>query len=713
MKVVRRSASTLRRGLSSHRRRIGAAIAATLVVAATANSSASATSNDAPQLNQHDSDSSDHQSATSPWICDEGDEPRIVAPDTTAPSLPFRGIVYAGFMPEPDSDTLALVVRYHNTASRTNTEIIVEGLHWNHPLSIDRTSEGLLIGNWALSVADSCTPRQADEGHGIDPWVARHVDVLIPWGRPARLEAQFERTRQSEADTDAAPAIDSVSDGLQSEYFRLGTHANGVHVVAGDQVGAYVLAQYADLARSTNPALYGDSRSWNLNDWVFLLGTDGDLLAFAIHGLEPAWAPQEITVMSMRTGEVVACGLGAFGTFLLFSPANEGLVVPEIKLPPSGVLDVSVWGEQGADCPRGIDESFFEYLAIQPVPLPAPPLAERLPRPVELPIARAPQWPFGGVVRAFERYDPQRFVHHRVLQYYDSSSGDVSEIVFDGETGPRVGRLRLTDGGVALGVSAGFSVLVPWGSAPEFVRNEALGPRSHPSRQRSLTLANDMSAAEPEAGLPCVADWLDEGGVAAKATLYDADYGSRWGGRLKLLDLEVGDARAEYVLHTPWADRALAVSVTTTCAAPVYAAGYVEHVPRLLGSDGVVLMVSYTYLEGDEFYGGPGTDLTLMFSLKTGEILTCGIEPVWSSTLFIESGAVLPSPRLPPSGWIDPYPCSREGSDVVLEDCISIVLGADDRPCARELDFRSIGTHGPDLAPIPAAITASRSESTP
>lgn len=721
MKPLHRSAATPPRMIGVRRDWLAMAFAAALVLATAASSTASATSDTASGNAEQGSadqgqDSQDGSEGESPWTCDEGEEPRILTPDVTAPSLPFRGVVYADWIWEQDSDARTLVVRYHNTVSRTNTEIVVEGLDVHSQSWIDRTAGGLLITG-DLFVADNCTLRHADEDSGSNSqqtWSSRRAEVLIPWGKPARLVAKYDPARESESVANASTTGDTVSEGLGSENFSLGTHANGIHVRVGDQVGAYVMPGYSDSEASANPALYGDFRSWGPNLYPGVVGTDGELLALDFGVLEPAGAPDATVVISMRTGEVVACGLTGWGNFLLLSPTGEGLVVPEIKLPPSGILDVNWgWGRGGdTDCPRDLGEAFFEYLVSQPVPPPASPLAVRSPRPAELPSARAPRWPFGGVVRLFDRYDPQRYVHHRVVQYYDSGSGDVVEIIFDGETGPPVGYPRFTGAGVALGVGRGHSVLIPWGSAPEFVRNEALSIHREQRRLRDLTLRSDGIATD-RAALPCVGDRLDEGGRSARATLHAADYGSRWGGWLDLLELEVDNERAMFLLREPLPERSAAISVKTSCPASVYTGEYAEHVPRLLGSDGVVLMVSYTFLEADEFYGGWSTDLTLMFSLETGEILTCGIEPSWSSTLFVSSSEAPSSARLPPSGWLDPYACARGEDDTERADCISIFLYRDSKgQCARELDFGAIGSHEPRLALVPATIMASPSEST-
>lgn len=685
------------------RRRRWAILVVASALLALGGSSASAEEAEALETAEPGQTASGDHTAISPWTCDEGDQPQILTPDVVAPSLPFRGVVYAVIERNADTKINSLIIRFHNTVSRTNTEIIVEGLGWSHPLSIDRTATGLVIDT-ALSVAESCTLAQADSALEIDDWLASRATITIPWGRTTRLEAAAAPASDPIATTGIESAAHSFSDGLASERFGLGTHANGVHIEAGDQVGAYVLT-HGGTEPPSRLELYGDHRSWSLNDDAFLLGTDGELLAFAIWPFEPAWAGHEITVISMRTGEVVACGYGEFGTFQLFAPAEGGLVVPEIKLPPSGWLNVLHQTAGDGDCPRNIDGSFFDYLASQPVP--PSPKAVPTPRPVDLPSTRAPESPFGGIVRTFDRYDPARYVHDQIVQYYDSGSGEVTEIVFDGKIGSRLGVARLDDDGIVFDRASGTSVLIRWGSAPELVPAERLGHRDKAVRQLGLALAHAEAAADPDSASPCVSDSLDVGGLTATATLQRAHYGDRWN-QPKLLEVTIGDVHESYLLAAPVEDLTDVVDVATTCLAPTYAAGLTEYPPRLLGSDGLVLMLSYTYIEGDEFYGGPGTDLTYVISLNNGEILTCGIEPNSRNVIFVASGesaSVPKAPVLPPSGWLDPQPCAGDDPTVTPEQCTSIfVRHGDNSVCARELDFRSIGQSKPGVAPTPATI---------
>ena len=697
------------------RRRYWVLLAATLALLATGGSTAAADDPSDPDTDESSQDAADESSEDDAasddsdtfWSCDEGDEPRILTPDVTAPSLPFRGIVYATMDWDPESETRSLVVRFHDTVSRTNTEIIVEGLRWNHPLSIDRTAAGLVVGSYALSVADSCTLSQRDAGFVVDQqqaWRDLQVAVVMPWGRPARLEA--ESTSVSDPDQEAGIGLTahSVSDGLASARFGLGTHANGLHIVAGDQVGAYVLTWYGDEEPPSQLELYGDYRSWNLNDSAFLLGTDGELLAFALWPLEPAWAGHEITVISMRTGEVVACGYGEFGTFQLFTPAGEGLVVPEIKLPPSGHLAVRAWPDADRQCPRDIDGSFFDYLASQPVPPPA--LAAPAARPVDLPSTAAPTSPFNGIVRTFTRYNPASYGHDRIVQYYDSGSGGVTEIVFDGDIGPRLGDPRLVDEGILFGRGSGTSVLIRWGSAPELVAAERLARPALAPRERSLALAADAPAS-PESVMPCTSQPLDVGGLIAQAKLTNADYGHRWN-RPRLLEVTLGDVHGTYLLDSPAEELAGVIEVSTECHGPTFAAGFDEYSPRLIGSDGTVLVLSYEYAGGEDFFGEPGTYLTYVISLQTGEVLECGIEPRSSGVLFLSSdteASVAHPPRLPPSGWLDPHACTDGETTVEPQDCTSIFWRRDDDfVCARELDFRAISESRPGISPTPATI---------
>ncbi len=649
----------------------------------------------------------------SPWICEEGDEPRVVTSDVVAPSLPFRGIVDASMERDRESETSSLVIRFHDTVRRANTKIVVEGVDPSQPMSTDETPAGLVIDG-GFFVSTTCSPRSDVNGPQVDgsaTYRGQLAVVIVPWGKTARLEGHSGALSESDEEAPIGPAALTVSDGLGSEHFALGTHANGIHIEAGDQVGAYVLTRYGQKTPPATTKLYGDSRSFDPNDTAFLLGTDGELLAFALWRFEPAFAGHEVVVISMRTGEVVACGTGAWGAFRLFSPRGEGLVVPQIKLPPSGWLDVFYRSSGDGDCPRDLDDEFFDFLAAQPVPPLPLPMPASLPEPVRLPSTPAPEGPFGGIVRSFRRYNPATYSHDRVVQYYDSGSGEVTEIVFDTEPRPSLGTPRLVDEGVLFGRGWGTSVLIPWGSAPELVAAERLARLARAPRERGLTLAQFV--AEPDSVMPCASLPLDVGGSTVRAKLTHADYGDRWH-RPELLELSVGDVHGAYLLGSPREGFAVPNEVRSECDEQWFL-GEFEHesdidgyLPRLIGSDGVVLMVSWVGLPGESFFGEPHTLITYVISLRTGEVLECGLEPFGTDVVFVpattERSPRFP-PRLPPSGWLDPTPCTHGERDIKPEDCTSIPLGhGDEFVCARELDFRTIGDSRPGIGPTPAAF---------
>lgn len=535
-----------------------------LVVATAAGSSASATSDDSSQPARQGNGSSGAHSAASTWICDEGREPRVVTPDVVAPSLPFRGIVYADMERNSESEAYRLVIRFHDTVRRANTRIVVEGLHESQPLSIEEAPTGLVIDG-SFRVSDTCSPRPDASGSEVDAstmYSRRTAFVTVPWGKTARLVGHSSASSESDREAHIGTAALTVSHGLGSAHFALGTHANGIHIEAGDQVGAYVLTRYGEESPATTK-LYGDSRSFNPNDDAFLLGTDGE--------------------------------------------------------------------------PR-----------------------------------------------------------------------------------PSLGAPRLVDEGVLFGRGGRTSALIPWGSAPELVAAERLTRPARAPRERGLTLAR--VAAESDSVVPCASLPLHVGDVTVRARLTHADYGHRWH-RPELLELSVGDAHGAYLLGAPREGFAVPNEVRSECDEQRFLgefehqSGIHEYLPRLIGSDGAVLMISWVGFPGDSFYGTPHKLITYVISLRTGKVLECGIEPFGTDVLFVPTTAeTLPSlrPRLPPSGWLDPTPCTHGERDIRPEDCTSIPLGrGDDFVCARELDFRNVIDSRPGIGPTPAGFEVRAAKAAP
>ncbi|MYE94434.1 MAG: hypothetical protein F4238_13845 [Gemmatimonadetes bacterium] len=655
-----------------------------------------------------------HDNSAPPRRCAEGDEPRVTPPDVTAPPAPFRGIVSIGSDYDPDSGAETLIIGYHNTSDRTNTEFMVEGIETGGPISVRADARGLLIerGGGAFSFADSCSLEPAERyqhftisGAGEDP-VGRgyYARIVVPWGGAPRIDGiRLDSDEDSTGFTSTEPYTFATNNGLGGGLFDIGTHANGIHIVAADQVGAYVITRYGDEAPPEDLGLYGDDRSWSINDDVFLLGTDGELLAFGIWPFEPAWAPPEITVMSMRTGEVVACGsswhwLG----LLLISPLDEGLLVSDITLPPSG------WLNPPDSCPRGIGADLLEYLASQPVP--DPPAAVRAPRPVSLPSTPAPAAPFQGIVRSFTRYDPANYDHDHIVQYYDSRSGEVTEVAFDDIGTGRFSRgfekrLAVAPDGVVVGRRGSVLLMIPWGAAPEMIHAQLQVP--HPDGAGpGLVLGDGVDDPSRPFATECETATLEVRDETLRARLRLADYGDEWD-RLRLLELSYGDKRERFLLAAPVETLTGEVEVSTICSDD----GWFEdeyHTPRLRGTDGTVLVLSYQYVPRDPFFGVPGDELALLVSLDTGEVLACGIEPRYSEMVFVTDDPPNEPERptvLPASGWLDPRPCVDDPSARLL-DCNSIFWrSGDQRTCARELDFRMIGENAESISTTPATIT--------
>ena len=624
--------------------------------------------------------SSSGDEATPPWRCAEGDEPRVVTPGVTAPAAPFRGVVNVGSRYDSETEVRTIIILYHSTRDRTNTEIRVEGIDRNGPMQVSADSEGLKLGSngWVLTFAASCTLEPAEAYRSFSSGGSAAV-ITIPWGGTPRVGGVLlPADDDSYGSADPGPITFAVNNGLSVGLFDIGTHANGIHIVAGDQVGAYVGLNDLSGTPPERLELIGGSRVGGVDPGWFLLGTDGELLAFAYWPWEPAWAPIEITVLSMRTGEVVGCGISGWGSFLLISPPDGGVLVSDIKLPPSGWLN-----RRGDACPRGLGSTFFEYLAAQP--LPGTPQAERAPRPISLPSQRAPAASFQGVVRAFTRYDPGRYVHDHVVQYYDSRTGEVTEIAFDDIGTGNFGRgfirdLRVAHDGVVVGRRGDVLLMIPWGAAPEVVAAERLELQQYDFQDKNLEPVIDGISRCDSESLKVRRDRLI-------ASLRTADYDGR-GRQPRLLELSIGGATGQYLLASPIGAPSEAVEVSTKCGG---LGDYYK--PRLLGTDDAVLLLSYVLYEGESFYSEPDTYLTYMVSLETGAVLACGIEPGYSATVFVSSDNRSESSTLvkfPASGWLDPIPCT-DATSVSLEECTSTFLSRGrESICARELDFQTI-----------------------
>ena len=719
--LIRLVTNTWARGPNKARRRIALAAALAAIAAGVGAGDApipsestpaqqSSTSENSSSGEAFTNETSESQDNAAPWRCAEGDEPRVVTPGVTAPPAPFRGIVRVGSHYDPDSDIDTITIRYHNTSDRTNTELRVEGIETGGPMSVRADSRGLVIGGGggSFSFQDSCSLEPAESylhfniGGAGNRIVGRgyYARVIVPWGGTPRIDGiRLDADDDSSDLASAEPYTFATNNGLGGALFDIGTHANGIHIVAGEEVGAYVITRYGDEAPPEGLGLHGDHRSSNLNDGVFLLGTDGELLAFVIWPFEPAWAPQEVTVLSMRTGEVIACGSSwDWAGFLLISPPDEGLLVSDIRLPPSG------WLNNEDACTYGLGDDFFAYLAAQPVP--EAPQAVRAPRPISLPSTQAPAAPFQGIVRAFARYDPASYAHDHVVQYYDSRSGEVTEIAFDdiGTGRFRRGfekRLRVTPDGVVVGRRGSVLLMIPWGATPRLVHAELPAPQQGGS---GLVLGDGVDDPNNPYATACETATLEVRGTKLHGTLRRAALGDE-GRQSRLLELTLGDLSERYLLTALVDTVSEPIEVSARCVG-VHSHSY--HTPRLVGSDGVALALSYQFQAGEDFFGEPDTYLTYVVSLETGTVLACGIEPRYSEMIFVTDDlatGLRPPVKLPASGWLDPLPCT-DAPSVGREDCKSVFWNRKDGLiCARELDFRMIGNAPERISTTPVAIS--------
>ena len=542
----------------------------------------------------------------------------LALPDSAAPAWPFRGLIEGNFYRDSDNDRSGLVLRYHSSQDRTTTEIVVQDVEpsgsycWS--VNLGTVSEaGVIIG----------AGRDLVDAAGELTWES--VDVVVPWGEAAKVvppqefpdgEASWSDIMLSAYDADRGHVIGGMP-------FDISIHANGVRVRAGEEAGRYLLA---DLAGIEGPppedlTLYGDiTSSW---DQLLFLGTDGEFVAFGTWPYEPACGPQRQYVVSLRTGEVVACRRSS-NDLALVQPPNQGLLVENVVL--AGALWV---GDQQCDHTSGSLTEFWSALLVPPDPYPP---VTTPPEPDVLPADTAPQWPFRGAVLAFQRYDSERFDYDIVLQYHSSDGGSVTEIVF----GPV--RLRsqelvveASQDGVEVSQTGwpawrtNWRVRVPWGGSPE-----------------RLAVDPDRVAQLRAEEYPTVIEFGSRRIEIDPYHIRDGRYGY-----VLAIRLAVDGEHSWHVWSKPRDD--LINTELEMSSELVYESVW------LRGTDGRTAAISrWEYPEICGWLCDPL--LTYMVSFETGEVLSCGLESSGEHALAFVAPRDAESDSefvLPPSGWLD------------------------------------------------------------
>ena len=579
------------------------------------------------------------------------------------PSAPFYGLVFVESNHDAHCDLNVVSVHLHDSVSRQTTVINIFGVEQLRCAShVLPTEDGLELYVYTTSGPD----------YGI---ITHHYLIELPWGRTGSWSLVASHVGWPSNDH----FISMPQMGWQDQTvlggmpIKIQSHTNGVRLAAGDALAGYALSPAGSRTPPVQTALMGRHR---LGDsYVSLEGTDGELVAFSWIRSPQDCNPKDVYVVSMRTGELFACGALRDGDMLLVAPEDGGLLVDEIVLPPSGWLDKR-------SCPHRIDAGLIE--ALEQLPATASPRTPDRPEPAALPVSAAPEWPFAGVVRAYQRYDPAAFRHDLVVQYYRSETSESSEVVFgesqlDGLV-PDFFTAELGVG-VARDETSGHRVVIPWGQSPQRIT----------AQQAAL----DGWQRSPEI-LPRHPTSLPVAGAAVEIAGHEP-----W--PVGVLGLSFGDTRRWYITSEPSQPPPAELDIEPGRRSPAWTA-------HLRGTDGKTLALTYLHEYFDGCVSVCGLELTYLISLTSGEVLACGVEPHYSEIAFVASPDAhteASEPTLPPSGWLDPAPCLR-GSSARTHGCSILVhQHQPETLCVREFDLRA-AAEGIDGASVTAATVSVR-----
>ena len=582
------------------------------------------------------------------------------------PSAPFYGFVFVDSFHDEICERDVVTVQLHDSRSRETTLVNIFD------------AEQLACANHILPTEDGLE-LYVYQTSSVDGWfVTHHYRIELPWGDRGTVGVVAGRTgRPSHDHFSSTPQMgwsdETVLGGLPIE---VQSHTNGVRLVAGDAVAGYALSPAGSRRPPVQTALMGRHRLGEA--FVSLEGTDGELVAFSWSASPADCGRKDVYVVSMRTGELVACDALFGGDVLLVAPEDGGLLVDEIVLPPSGWLDKR-------SCPHGIDDGLIKALGELPK-APSPrasgaPEMSGAPEIVPLPVSVAPDWPFHGVVRAYQRYDPADFRHDLVVQYYRSDTSVSSEVVF-GEV--QLARLMPDFFTAELGVgvardeASGDRVVIPWGQAPRLI-----------AAQEAAT-----DGWQPSPGtLPQHPTSLPVGSAPLEIAGHEP-----W--PVGVLSLSLGGTQQWYITSQPPESPPAEIEIEPGERGPAWTA-------HLRGTDGKTLALTYLHEYFDDCLSVCGVELTYLISLMNGEVLACGVEPHYSEIAFVaptdtqvDDGEL----TLPPSGWLDPGPCLR-GSPSGAHGCSILVHQREPETlCVREFDLRAIAD-GIDGAVIAAPVS--------
>ena len=502
-----------------------------------------------------------------------------------------------------------------------------------------------------------------------------HYRVELPWGGEGTASlAAVHRGRPSNDHFSSTPQMSWYDEtALGGIAIAVQSHTNGVRLAAGEAVAGYALSPEGSRRPPEQTRLMGRYR---LDEsYVSLEGTDGESVAFSWNSSPADCTAKDVYVISMRSGELVACGAVFNGDMLLVAPEDGGLLVDKIVLPPSG------WLDKGS-CPHGMDGELFTALEERPEAL-SPRGAAGPPEPVALPTSAAPGWPFHGVVRAYQRYEPAGFRHDLIVQYYRTDELALVEVAFDeAQLAGLVRDFFVAELGVAVArhEASGERIVIPWEEAPRLITAVAASAEGWQSRREAL---------------PRYPTSIPLGSGAVEMAGYEP-----W--PVGMINLSHGGTQRWYLTASAPETRPAEIEINLGERSPAWTA-------HLRGTDGNTLALTYLHQYFDDCVSVCGLELTYLISLTTGDVLACGVESTHSQMAFVVSAddlADVGAPVLPPSGWLDPEPCLR-GSPAGAHGCSILVHEHEpETTCVREFDLRATGHRIEGASAIPASVVA-------
>ncbi len=595
--------------------------------------------------------------------CRFGLDQRPMVAGDAVPAAPFFGVVLTTHEHDDFCDEHVITIRMHDARSRATSVVTVSNLQQLPCAShVTSTASGVeLYGH-----------QRQDDGGRVQ---TDHYLLELAWGGQASVSHAGTIAGEPSISHFASRPKLAWYDELPSENasMTVQSHTNGVRISVGEHVGGYVLSRASTGADAAEPALMGRFRLDN--SYTGLKGTDGEHVAFAWSRSADDCNPTEVFMLSLSSGDAVACGSLRSGDLLLVSPPGAGVLIDEIRLPTSGWLDRS-------RCVHGLDEGLIGALESLAPASSSRSVTAPAPDPELLPADTAPQWPYQGVVRMAERYDSATYRNDLVVQFLDADTGAASEIVFAESTvagWQRDFSVAARGIRVARDPSSGDSLVIPWGEAPQIVSVQTASETGWAPRSESAQRYPTSAAL---------------GGSSLEISGYEP-----W--PVGVLRLTHGDAERWYVTESPPAPVDSELELHLGEQSPAWTA-------HLRGTDGRVAALTYLHDYFDDCESYCGLELTYLISLRTGRVLACGVEPRHSELAFVVPPAAeaLAEVVLPPSGWLDPAPCLR-GPLAAGRGCSILPYGeAPETRCIREFDLRSIagGIKGAEVHPATVIV---------